>query len=204
MTAAAPLPTAAGTKSSPLNTLPRNAPKTLPGATLRWSIAKPVTCESLSIPARSPRRTGLVLRFFVNVGKHLCHVRLALLVWAHAQHRRDPADSSRDYRRDVPAGSPEPECFSGGLGLVEHDDDHIAGFVHRENAREAGHHQRSVVIFFRAAGLAADAIARSIGFPAGALGHHQAKQRAHLVTGLLAEHPMTPGRGAVTVNLQKR
>ena len=45
-------------KSSPLNTAPLKAPNTLPRATLRWSIAKPVTSESLSMSAMSDKRTG--------------------------------------------------------------------------------------------------------------------------------------------------
>ena len=53
-TAIAPALTAAGMKSSPLTTVPRNAPNTVPGATLRWSIAKPVTWASAPVPASSP------------------------------------------------------------------------------------------------------------------------------------------------------
>ena len=49
-TAIAPAATAAGMKSSPLTRAPWKAPKTVPGATLRWSIAKPVTCASPSPP----------------------------------------------------------------------------------------------------------------------------------------------------------
>ena len=42
-TATAPDAMAAAIKSSPLNRVPGNAPNTVPGATLRWSMAKPVT-----------------------------------------------------------------------------------------------------------------------------------------------------------------
>ena len=44
--ATAPAATAAGMKSSPLTLAPWKAPNTVPGATLRLSIAKPVTCAS--------------------------------------------------------------------------------------------------------------------------------------------------------------
>src|ERR1700684_1389397 len=76
-TATAPALTAEGMKSSPLNIVPRNAPKTVPGAILRWSIAKPVTRESESIPARSRRRIDSLLLVLLDVGQHLGHVGVA-------------------------------------------------------------------------------------------------------------------------------
>ena len=53
-TATAPATTASGMKSSPLNRAPRNAPNTVPGATLRWSIAKPVTGAVSPLPVSAP------------------------------------------------------------------------------------------------------------------------------------------------------
>src|SRR5690606_5671764 len=50
-TAIAPAATAAGMKSSPLAVAPWKAPNTVPGATLRWSMAKPVTVSSPKAPA---------------------------------------------------------------------------------------------------------------------------------------------------------
>src|SRR5687767_3571061 len=123
-------------KSSPLKRVPRNAPNTLPGATLRWSSAKPVTSESQMLSAISPRFIRSMFRFVVNVGQYLGEIRLAAHVGPDTEHRRDPADGLRHHRRDVPAGGAESEGFGGGLGLVEHDDDHIARLVHRENAGE--------------------------------------------------------------------
>jgi hypothetical protein len=49
--AMAPASIAAAIKSSPLNFSPTKAPKIVPGATLRWSIARPVTTGSA--PCRS-------------------------------------------------------------------------------------------------------------------------------------------------------
>ena len=75
--------TASAMKSSPLKTLPRNAPNTLPRATLRWSIAKPVTSESL-VDVREVAQLHRPAYFlvFVNEGQHLGHVGLAVHVRA--------------------------------------------------------------------------------------------------------------------------
>src|SRR6185436_1953048 len=197
-TATAPRVTASGMKSSPSNTAPLNAPKTLPGATLRWSMAKPVTSASLSTPESSRRPTNLVFRF-VEEGQHLGHVRLAPFVRTDAEHRRDSADRAADHRRDVPAGGVEAVGVGSGLGVVEHGDDHIARFVHRENAGERRYHLRRGIMaadqFLRGAGLAAGAVAGSVGLLAGALSHYQAKQCPHLVAGLFGKHPAAPGGG---------
>ena len=53
-TATAPLRTASAMKSSPFTRAPWNAPKIVPGATLRWSIAKPDTRASPPSPWISP------------------------------------------------------------------------------------------------------------------------------------------------------
>ena len=49
-----PSDTASGMKSSPLKRAPRNAPNTVPGATLRWSMAKPVTGAVSPLPVSAP------------------------------------------------------------------------------------------------------------------------------------------------------
>ena len=54
-TATAPDETASRMKSSPLNRAPRKAPNTVPGATLRWSMAKPVTGAVSPLPVNAPR-----------------------------------------------------------------------------------------------------------------------------------------------------
>src|SRR4029079_10439316 len=121
-------------KSSPLKRLPRKAPKMLPRATSRWSMAKPVTSESFAMPASSPRVTGSFL--LVHEGQSFRHVGLAALVGSHAEHRCDPADGARYDGRHVPAGRREAVGILGCLRFVEHDDDHIARVVHREHTGE--------------------------------------------------------------------
>ena len=170
-TATAPLASAASMKSSPLKRLPRNAPKTLPRTTLRWSMAKPVTAESLSMPGEVAQ-THADHFFSRTKGSTSAMLGSRLLVGPNAEHRRDPADRLRHHGRDIPAGVAEAKSLGGRLGFVEHDDDHIARLVHRENTGE-------VVItrwwntaaddLVGGAGLAADAIAWRVGLAAGAL-----------------------------------
>src|SRR3954470_23850767 len=106
-TATAPAPTAAGMKSSPLSIVPRNAPNTVPGAILRWSIAKPVTRESESIPARSRRRIVSMLLFAMNVGQDLGHIGVAGRVRGDPEQSADSGDDARDDGRHVPSGGVE-------------------------------------------------------------------------------------------------
>src|SRR4029079_3793245 len=207
-TATAPRLTASPMKSSPSNTAPLNAPKTLPRATLRWSIAKPVTSESESMSARSRRRTESLLLRFVNEGQNLAHIGFAAHVRGDDEHRRDPADGAADHRRDVPPGRGETVRVLGRLGLVEHDDDHIARVIHREHTREArdvdGLAVAAVDQLLRGAGLATDTVAGRIGFAAGALHHHQAEDGAHPVARVLAEHAAPRGQRMVPTALEDR
>src|SRR4051812_33164728 len=203
----APRSTARLMKSSPLKTAPLNAPKTLPRATLRWSIAKPVTSESLSMSAMSDRRTALFLRF-VYEGQDLAHVRFPAHVRRDAQHRRNAADGTADDRRDIPAGRGEAVGFLGRMGFVEHHDDHIARVVHREHTGEARDVDRLAIMavdhLLRRAGLAADAIARRIGLLARALHHNQPKQGAHAVAGVLGEDAPALWKRVIGTALQNR
>src|SRR4051794_852128 len=182
-TATAPAPTASGMKSSPLNRVPRKAPNTVPGATLRWSIAKPVTRESDSPPARSRRRIGSMLFFAVDVGEHLGHVGVASGIGRHAQHGADSGDDARHHRRDVPRRSVESIGLGQALGVVEHGDHHITRLVHREHAGEGGNDGGTGIVpareLFGGAGLAADPIAGGVGLLSGAVGDDQPEKRAH-------------------------
>src|SRR6186713_2129908 len=97
-------------------------------------MAKPVTSESLWMPASSPRFTGLFL--LVNERQDLVHVRLDFLVRPDVQHRRNPADYRLHHRRRIPACRVEAERLRNLLWLVEHDDHYIARLFHREHRRE--------------------------------------------------------------------
>ena len=115
-----------------------------------------------------------------------------------------------DDRSDVPAGGMEAEGFGGRFGIVEHRDDHIAGVVHRENAREGGDHGGAGIAaaddLLGGSGLAADPVARSVGLLAGAVGDDQPKQRPHLQARLLAEHPaaLRDGMAAIVFDQGRR
>src|SRR4051812_41688843 len=137
-TAIAPAPTAARMKSSPLTWVPWKAPNTVPGATLRWSIAKPVTRESDSTPASSRRRMGSMLFFAVDVRQHLGHVGVAAGIGGDAEHRADPADHPRHDGRDVPRRGMESERLGQALGVVEHGNHYVTRLIHREHAGEGG------------------------------------------------------------------
>ena len=78
-TATAPAAIAAPMKSSPLNAAPSNAPKTVPDAIFRWSMAKPVTilsanagsapltnCPSFTIALPSPS----TIKALVQIHQH--------------------------------------------------------------------------------------------------------------------------------------
>src|SRR3954466_2999898 len=121
-------------KSSPSNTAPLNAPNMLPRATLRWSMAKPVTSESESTSARSRNRTELLLLRFVNEGQNLRHVGLAGLVRMNAEHGSDPAHRLAECRADVPRRGIEAVSFCRRFGIVQHHHHHITRLVHREHA----------------------------------------------------------------------
>ena len=196
-------------KSSPLKRLPRKAPKTLPGATLRWSMAKPVTSESLVDAGEFAQVHGINSLPRERKGSTSAMFGSRLLVGPDAEHRRDPADgrstppARRSSRRCV-----KPKVSGGGLGLVEHHDHHIARLVHREHAGEARDVDRLAIAaadhLLGGAGLAADPIAGRIGLLAGALGHDQAQQRPHLVAGFLGEDAVPGADRMVAVDLEHR
>ena len=126
----------------------------------------------------------------------------------HAEHRRDAADGAADDRRDVPAGRRESVGVLGGVGFVEHYDDHIARVIHREHTCEARDVDRLAIVavdqLLRGAGLAADAIAGRIGLLASPLHHHEAQERAHLVARVFGEHPAAGAERVVRAALQDR
>ena len=111
----------------------RKAPNTVPGATLRWSMAKPVTGIAYSLPVSAPGASS-VLRLVRTKGR--TSARLTSRLSSGMTPSSGPVRLTilRDDRRGVPGGGVEAEGFGGGLGGVDHDQHHIARLVHRENA----------------------------------------------------------------------
>ncbi len=151
-------------------------------------MAKPVTWES-------------------DEGQDLAHVGLAIHIGLHAQHRCDAADCSAHHRRDVPAGRRESVGVLGCLGFVEHRDDHITRFVHREHTREARDVDRLAIAavdqLLSGACLAADTVAGRIGLLAGALHYDQAQQAAHPIARILAEDALARRQRVVRPDLEQ-
>ncbi len=195
--------TAAGMKSSPLNSAPLKAPNTVPGATLRWSIAKPVTWASDAARRIEPRRGGeraelhSVPPAVADQRREVREVDVAAVVGHDSEHRSDPRDHPPDDRRRVPRGGALVRGGGVRLGIVEHGDDHVARLVHREGRGES-RHQRVMVIaagigLFGTAGLAADTVARRVGLAPRAVDHDHSQQLADARAGARLEHAATHG-----------
>ena len=103
-TATAPAAIAASMKSSPFTFAPSKAPKIVPGATLRWSIAKPVTGVWSSVPRRLP--SFIPPPLFLS--RSTCADHQAAYLWTGLGRRRAWGQSGKSHwqRRGLPSKQP--------------------------------------------------------------------------------------------------
>ena len=95
-TATAPLRDRLADEILAVEAAPLNAPKTLPARDLAMVDGK-AGHFGIAVDAREVAQAHRInAPFFVDEGQHFGHIGLAVLVGAHAEHRRDPADGLAD------------------------------------------------------------------------------------------------------------